>query len=483
MVFHSTYPSVPVLDQPIHETVLGRAGEFADRTALVDGVGGLSVTYGRLDAFSRRIAAALAASGLRKGDVLALYSPNTVAYPAVFHGAVRAGAVVTTVNSLATVEDLTRQLLDSRAGWIVTVSHFLDTARAAAEAAVPRGNPVREILVCDRADGHRSVLDLLACEDPEPQVDIDPVRDTAVLPYSSGTTGTPKGVELTHRNLSTNLLQIDALHHPGPGERILAVLPFFHIYGLTALMNHPLRCGSTVVVLPRFDLDQFLAAIAEHRVEGLFVAPPIVLALAKHPAVADHDLSSLRYIVSAAAPLDAGLAEACSRRLGLPPVRQAYGMTELSPGTHVVPLDAQDPPPGAVGRLLPSTELRIVGVTEDGDGAPRDLGVDEEGEILVRGPQVMKGTWAARTPPRRRSTPTAGCTPATWAASTPTAGCTSSTGSRNSSSTRATRSPPPSSRPSCSPTPTSPTPPSSGSPAPTAARCPRRSSCPGPARA
>ncbi|WP_404816338.1 4-coumarate--CoA ligase family protein [Streptomyces thermolineatus] len=391
MVFHSTYPSVPVLDRPIHETVLGRAGEFADRTALVDGVGGLTVTYGQLDAFSRRIAAALAASGLRKGDVLALYSPNTVAYPAVFHGAVRAGAVVTTVNSLATVEDLTRQLLDSRAGWIVTVSHFLGTARAAAEAAAARGNPVREILVCDRADGHRSVLDLLACEDPEPQVDIDPVRDTAVLPYSSGTTGTPKGVELTHRNLSTNLLQIDALHHPGPGERILAVLPFFHIYGLTALMNHPLRCGSTVVVLPRFDLDRFLAAIAEHRVEGLFVAPPIVLALAKHPAVADHDLSSLRYIVSAAAPLDAGLAEACSRRLGLPPVRQAYGMTELSPGTHVVPLDAQDPPPGAVGRLLPSTELRIVSVTEDGGGAPRDLGVDEEGEILVRGPQVMKG--------------------------------------------------------------------------------------------
>lgn len=163
--------------------------------------------------------------------------------------------------------------------------------------------------------------------------------------------------------------------------------PLFHIYGLTALMNAPLRHGATVVVLPRFDLAQFLAAIEKHRISGLYVAPPIVLALAKHPAVEKYDLSSLEYIVSAAAPLDADLATACSQRLGLPPVRQAYGMTELSPGTHVVPLDAPNPPPGAVGRLLPSTEMRIVSLDDPGQDA--DAGTD--GEILIRGPQVMKG--------------------------------------------------------------------------------------------
>lgn len=174
----------------------------------------------------------------------------------------------------------------------------------------------------------------------------------------------------------------------GPGDRILAVLPFFHIYGLTALMNMPLKRGATVVVLPRFDLDTFLAAIEKHRITGLFVAPPIVLALAKHPAVEQYDLSSLEYVLSSAAPLDAALAAACSTRLGLPPVGQAYGMTELSPGTHIVPLDDMSTaPPGTVGRLLPSTEMRILSL----DDPDRDADADEAGEIVIRGPQVMKG--------------------------------------------------------------------------------------------
>lgn len=131
---------------------------------------------------------------------------------------------------------------------------------------------------------------------------IDPGEDIAVLPYSSGTTGVPKGVMLTHRSIATNLAQLHPLIPMVPGERILAVLPFFHIYGMTALLNAPLRSGATVVVLPRFDLGQFLGAIEKHRITGLYVAPPIVLALAKHPAVAQYDLSSLEYVVSAAAP-------------------------------------------------------------------------------------------------------------------------------------------------------------------------------------
>ncbi|MEU4097407.1 4-coumarate--CoA ligase family protein [Streptomyces sp. NPDC026673] len=379
-VFHSEYPEVPAIDQPIHEAVLGHAAEFGDRPALVDGVEGTTLTYAQLDSFTRRIAAALAESGLRKGDVLALHSPNTIAYPAVFYGATRAGAAVTTVHPLATAEEFARQLRDSGASWIVTVSPLLETARKAAEQA----GGVREILVCDSAEGHRSVLDLLGSTAPEPKIVFDPGEDVAALPYSSGTTGVPKGVMLTHRNIATNLAQLDPTLSMGPGHRILAVLPFFHIYGLTALMNAPLRKGATVVVLPRFDLEQFLKAVETHRVQGLFVAPPIVLALAKHPAVAAHDLSSLEYVLCSAAPLDAELAQACSKRLGLPPILQAYGMTELSPGTHVVPLDSRDAPPGAVGKLLPSTQMRIVPLDGETDG-------DGTGEIHIRGPQVMKG--------------------------------------------------------------------------------------------
>lgn len=383
MVFRSSYADVPAVVEPIHETVLARAAEYGDTVALVDGVHGTTVTYHQLDLFHRRIAAALADAGLRKGDVLALHSPNTVAYPPVFYGATRAGASVTTVHPLATAEEFAKQLRDSSARWIVTVSPLLEVARRAAELAAG----IKEIFVCDRADGHVSVLDMFLSTAPEPVVPIDPSEDIAALPYSSGTTGVPKGVMLTHRSIATNLEQLLPTVPMGPGDNILAVLPFFHIYGLTALMNAPLRQGATVVVLPRFDLQTFLAAIQKHRINALYVAPPIVLALAKHPAVATYDLSSLEYIVSAAAPLDARLGEACSKRLGLPPVRQAYGMTELSPGTHVVPLTAQNPPPGAVGLLLPNTEMRIL----DLDGSGRELGTGEEGEIVIRGPQVMKG--------------------------------------------------------------------------------------------
>ncbi|MFF8861543.1 4-coumarate--CoA ligase family protein [Streptomyces sp. NPDC015139] len=383
-MFRSEYADVPPVELPIHEAVLGGAAAFGDRPALIDGTDGTTLTYEQVDRFHRRLAAALADAGVRKGDVLALHSPNTIAFPTAFYAATRAGASVTTVHPLATPEEFAKQLADSGARWIITVSPLLAAARRAAELA----GGIREIFVCDQASGHRSLIDLLATTAPEPRIDIDPAEDIAALPYSSGTTGTPKGVMLTHRQIATNLAQLEPAVPAGPGDRILAVLPFFHIYGLTALMNAPLRHGATVVVLPRFDLETFLAAIQTHRITGLYVAPPIVLALAKHPAVTHYDLSSLRYVISAAAPLDAQLARACAERLGLPPIGQAYGMTELSPGTHVVPLDRlHQAPAGTVGRLIAGTEMRIVSLDDPG----KDLGTGEPGEILIRGPQIMKG--------------------------------------------------------------------------------------------
>ncbi|RAJ67046.1 acyl-CoA synthetase (AMP-forming)/AMP-acid ligase II [Streptomyces sp. Amel2xB2] len=394
MIHHSQYADVPPVDEPIHDAVLGRSAvEFGDRAALVDGLDGSVLTYAQLDAFTRRIAAALAEAGLRKGDVLALHSPNTLVFPAVFHGATRAGAAVSTVHPLATAEELARQLRDSGARWLVTVSPLLETARQAAELCGyrPGGTGqgeggIQEIFVCDEAEGYRSVLGMRESTAPEPHVEIDPARDLAALPYSSGTTSLPKGVMLTHRNIATNLAQLDPLMPAGPEDRLLAVLPFFHIYGLTALINAPLRKGAAVVVLPRFELGQFLAAIETHRVNVLYVAPPIVLALAKHPDVDKYDLSSLEFVLSAAAPLDAELAAACGERLNVPVVKQAYGMTELSPGTHVVPR-YESAPPGAVGKLLPSTEMRVASLVDPG----RDVPEGEEGELLFRGPQVMKG--------------------------------------------------------------------------------------------
>jgi acyl-CoA synthetase (AMP-forming)/AMP-acid ligase II len=235
-------------------------------------------------------------------------------------------------------------------------------------------------------EGSPSVQDLLAATGPAPDVAVDAAEDVAVLPYSSGTTALPKGVMLTHASIGVNLRQVAALRPMTPGDRIVAVLPFFHIYGMTALMNLPLQAGATVVVLPRFDLDQFLEALDRERITKVFVAPPVVVAFAKHPAVEGRDLSAVDSIVSAAAPLDAEVAGVAAARLGVH-ITQAYGMTELSPGTHLVPIHEEAAaPPGTVGKLVPSTEARLVDLASG-----EDVGPGAEGEIWIRGPQRMKG--------------------------------------------------------------------------------------------
>jgi acyl-CoA synthetase (AMP-forming)/AMP-acid ligase II len=380
MVIRSEYPDVAVVDEPIHDVVLGNAATYGDREALVDGVTGKTISYAALDGMTRRLAAGFGELGIRKGDVIALHSPNTILYPVVFYAATRAGATVTTVNALYTAVELQRQLLDSKARLLVTVSAFLPVA----DAAVP-DTDVEEVLVLDTAEDRRSISDLMSSTGPEPSVEFDPADDVAVLPYSSGTTGLAKGVMLTHRNIGTNIAQCAAMIDMQPGERIIAILPFFHIYGMTVLMNLPLRLGATIVVLPRFDLQQFLTVLQDQKIQRAFVAPPVVLALAKHPAVDDFDLSALKRVTCAAAPLDGELGEACAKRLGIDAVLQAYGMTELSPGTHATRADDPEPPPGSVGKLFPSTEMRLVDA-EGNDVAPRDIG-----EIWIRGPQVMKG--------------------------------------------------------------------------------------------
>jgi acyl-CoA synthetase (AMP-forming)/AMP-acid ligase II len=374
----SEFPAVDTPSTAIHQTVLAGAAARGDHPALVDGATGRTITYAQLAQMVERMAAGFAEIGVRPGDVVALHSPNTVLYPVVFYAASRAGATVTTLSALATAKDMANQLDDSKATLVITVGALLPVATAAA------GD--RPVWTCDTVEGYPSVQELLASTGPVPEVAVDPVEDVAVLPYSSGTTSLPKGVMLTHASIGVNLRQIAALRPMTPDDRIIAVLPFFHIYGMTALMNLPLQAGATVVVLPRFELDQFLDVLARQRITKIFVAPPVVVVFAKHPAVAGHDLSAVDSIVSAAAPLDAEVAGAAATRLGVA-ITQAYGMTELSPGTHLVPIPQEAAaPPGTVGKLVPSTEARLVDVATG-----EDVGPGKEGEIWIRGPQRMKG--------------------------------------------------------------------------------------------
>jgi 4-coumarate--CoA ligase len=219
----------------------------------------------------------------------------------------------------------------------------------------------------------------------EPLADQVPaaVDQVVVLPYSSGTTGLSKGVMLTHRNLVSNIVQTIGPADLSESDTFIAVLPFFHIYGMQVLMNSGLRVGATIVTIPRFDLELFLQLHQDHGATRSFVAPPMVVALAKHPVVDSFDLSALTQIFSGAAPLSAELALEAGQRVGCEVV-QGYGMTEMSPVSHLTPPGGYKP--GSVGVTAPNTETMIV------DPASGDaLGVDHDGEVWVRGPQVMKG--------------------------------------------------------------------------------------------
>jgi acyl-CoA synthetase (AMP-forming)/AMP-acid ligase II len=369
--------SIP--DLPLHEYVLGGAGALPDTAALVDGTTGRVLTYRQLGHAVRALAAGLARRGVGKGDMVAIWAPNSPDYAVVFHAVARLGAILTTANPSYTVEELTHQLRDSGARVLLTTGALLERARAAAAAS---GHSV-EIATIEGADGVPSIASISVDADP-PAVDIDPANDVVVLPYSSGTTGLPKGVMLTHRNLVANLVQIEAVE-AHESRALLGVLPFFHIYGMVVIMNHGLLRRSTIVTLPRFDLEAVLGILQQWPIATAHIVPPVALAFAKHPAIDRFDLSKLRWLFSGAAPLGRELTAAIEARLPIR-VRQGYGMTEASPVTHYT--TGGEERAGTVGRAVPLTEVRIVD-PESG----HDLDAGRAGEVWVRGPQVMKGYW------------------------------------------------------------------------------------------
>ena len=376
MIHKSPRPNIDIPDVDITSYVLEGIAEDG-RPILIDGPSGREVSGADFHLAVRGVATGLAARSIGKGDVVALYLPNLPEYAIAFHGVCAAGAVNTTANPMYTPGELSHQLADSGARLLITVPPFLANARDAAEHT-----GVEEILVIGEADGATPFAELMGDPADAPSLAIDPAEDLAVLPYSSGTTGLPKGVMLTHRNLVANVAQTQAALRCSPEDVLIAVLPFFHIYGQTAILNLGLRTRARIVTMPRFELDQFLRLIEEQRVTRAFVVPPIALALAKHPAVDERDLSSLELIMSGAAPLGRDLAEAVSARVGVP-VMQGYGLTETSPVTHVVPPGDTEGRGGQIGPLVASTEARVVDPQTGGDA--------ERGELWIRGPQVMRG--------------------------------------------------------------------------------------------
>ncbi|RMD43874.1 hypothetical protein DV735_g1223, partial [Chaetothyriales sp. CBS 134920] len=352
-----------------------------------------------------------AVAGLKKGDVLAVVSPNDIDVPPVTLGALWAGVTVSPANPGYTVNELVYQFKDSQAKAVVAHPAVLDTVKAAAAQV---NMPESQIFTLGPKKANNfqnkhwtSVEESLAIGHYR-QAKVNPKTDLAFLVYSSGTTGKPKGVELTHYNITSNVLQARASEGgyltwdgskscpgipdaPRPqGDKILAVLPFFHIYGLNSLVLMPAYTGVHTVVLARFDLEKFCRLIQEQKVTSLFVVPPMVLLLAKHPLVSKYDFSSLRVSNSGAAPLTRELVDAVFKRIGVR-VKQGYGLSETSPVIFQQRWEDWYSGVGSCGRLVPNVLAKFCEVSSEGDEskAPKELAVGETGELYVKGPNIF----------------------------------------------------------------------------------------------
>lgn len=380
MIFRGPYPDITIPAVSLTEFIFRSANGIQDKPALIDGPTGRTWTYALFADSVRRTAASLAKKGFKKGDVFGIFSTNCPEYAIAFHAVAMLGGINTTLNPLYTAEEAAHQLSDAGAKLLVTAPKFVEKARDAA-----RQSKIEELFVFGEAEGATPFDSLLESDGDVPHVEINSHEDLVALPYSSGTTGLPKGVMLTHRNLIANLRQMDGLDYFCRDDTLLCVLPIFHIYGMVVVLNMGLHLGATIVTMPRFDLEQFLGLIEKYRVTLSHIVPPIILQLARNPLVEQRDLSSLKMVFSGAAPLGEELSRECIQRIGCT-IRQGYGMTETSPVTHSSPADPAKMKLGSVGPPAPNTECKLL---DPATGS--ELGPNQEGELCVRGPQIMKG--------------------------------------------------------------------------------------------
>ncbi|XP_020090286.1 4-coumarate--CoA ligase-like 9 [Ananas comosus] len=419
-IFRSRFPAVPVPEGvTLPEFVLEGAEGYADNVALVEAATGASYTYGEVARDTRRFAKALRSLGLRKGHVVVVVLPNVAVYPAVALGIMAAGGVFSGANPLALPAEIRKQVEDSDAKLIVTNKLIHDKVKdfgvpiilvgrggggggevegegeddAPDQESAPSGTiQWAELLdAADRAGAETAVSASVVSQ-----------RDLCALPYSSGTTGTSKGVMLSHGNLVANLssslfaVPRDAAVGVGvDGVTILGLMPFFHIYGLTGIVCSTLRSRGKVVVMDRFDPCTFMAGLARHRVHFAPLVPAVMLAMVNAPPSLLPDPSAplaLRSVMTAAAPLAPDLLAAFQRRFPDVQVQEAYGLTEHS----CITLTHGDPSrrhakKNSVGFILPNLEVKFV----DPDTG-RSLPKNTPGEVCVRSQCVMQGYYKNR---------------------------------------------------------------------------------------
>ncbi|KAL8050623.1 hypothetical protein ABFX02_06G092800 [Erythranthe guttata] len=394
-VFVSKLPTIPISNHlPLHTYCFENLSQYPDRTCLLVGSTGKSYSFAETHLICRRVAAGLSKLGIGKGDVVMALLQNCAEFVFTFMAASMIGAVTTTANPFCTANEIFKQFNASKSKVIVTHAQYVDKLRDAGDNNYPVfGEDFAVVTIDGPPEGclHFSVLSE-ANEDDAPAVEIDP-SDAVALPFSSGTTGLPKGVVLTHRSLITSVAQqVDGENpnlHLKSDDVVLCVLPLFHIYSLNSVLLCSLRAGAGILLMPKFEIGSLLELIQKHRVTVAAVVPPLVLALAKNPMVDKFDLSSIRMVLSGAAPLGKDLEAALLSRVPQAVFGQGYGMTEAGPVLSMSPSFAKQPLPtksGSCGNVVRNAELKVVD-PETGCSLPRN----QPGEICIRGPQIMKG--------------------------------------------------------------------------------------------
>lgn len=398
------YPSVSLF-QFLEEA----ARKYPDNPAMI--YFGRRISYREFAQLTEACAAAFYDLGLRKGDRISINLPNIPQFVIAFYAALELGAVVVQTNPMYTERELVELVTDSGAETMVTLDLFYPKVAAVrAKTGLKRiiltsvGDflpPVKRALypLKERLEGKhvklqgedfyrfRELLRRYRGRRP-PEVEINPEEDVALLQYTGGTTGVPKGAMLTHKNLIANALQSRAwfLQAEEGRERVLAVLPFFHVYGMTVAMNLGIFLSGALILLPRFRIDEVLETINKYQPTIFPGAPTIYVAFNTHPQIKRYKVSSIKECISGSAPLPVEVKKRFEELTGGRLV-EGYGLSEASPVTHSNPLDGRDIP-GSIGLPFPDTEAKIV---DPASGEEVRLG--QVGELVVRGPQVMKGYW------------------------------------------------------------------------------------------
>jgi long-chain acyl-CoA synthetase len=385
-------PETRIFEGSMYELFSRAVEEHRGKTAL--SFYGTTFEFGRLQALVEKMAASLAASGVKKGDRVAVMLPNCPQYVVSFFATVRLGAIVTQINPMYVEREIGHILNDSGAETIIVYADVYERVKA----MLPDTN-LKTVVVVEFGSepeglgvGHRSFDDFLSTDaDPAPEVDIDPAQDVAALQYTGGTTGVSKGAMLTHRNLVANVQQTIDVFVQNPdqftGRKCVGALPFFHIYGLTCVMLFGIKLGIEQVLLPRFEVQEALAVFENDRPTMFAGVPTMYMALLASGAdLRKQHLHDVQIFNSGGSALPVNLKRSFEEKVGKP-LFEGYGLSEASPVTHNNPPFLGQGREGSVGIPIPSTVARVVDV-ETGE---TEIPIGESGELIIKGPQVMKG--------------------------------------------------------------------------------------------